>query len=156
MKKIVKKIAIMLLAALCLLFSGCSNAFAKDEYDDDQKIAASDHYSASKLKTIETTASRTLSASKLEGWITVWTYSSDEDKAVNAKVSLGLAEGKAKLVHIDGNGNVTKLMEYESSGGTDVAGKGSADRLIRLTKGENTIKLAGYDCKTVEVKLEFI
>lgn len=150
-----KKSVVLLLIAFCLLFSGCGNAFAKDEYGDDQKIAASDHYAAKKLKTTQTNAGCSLDASKLDGWITVWTYSADGDMAVNAAVSIGLKKGTAKVVHIDGSGKVTKLMEFESSPGAGVTGKGSADRLIRLSKGENTIKIAGYDCEEVEMSVKF-
>lgn len=151
-----KKLMLLLTVTVCILLSGCSNAFAKEQYNDDQKIAASDHYAATMLKTTRTNAGCSLEASKLDGWITVWTYSSNEDMTVNANVSIGLKKGTAKIVHIDGNGNVSTLMEYESDGGsTDVTGEGSADRTIRLSKGENKIKIAGYDCEVVEMSVEF-
>ncbi|MDE6727644.1 MAG: hypothetical protein K2J80_06860 [Oscillospiraceae bacterium] len=149
-----KKLILLLTTALCLLLSGCGNAFAKEQYGDDQKIAASDHYDAKKLKTTETTASCSLNASKLDGWTTVWKCSSDEDKAVAAWVSIGLSKGTAKVVHVDGSGNVSTLLEYKSEGDSGVTGKGSADRVIKLSKGENKIKVVGYDCETAEVEIK--
>lgn len=138
-----------------MLLSGCGSAFAKEGYDDDQKLAASDRCEAKNLKTSESNVGCTLKASKLEGWTTVWTYSAGENLELSANVSISLEKGTAKVVHIDGSGKVTKLMEFESSPSETVKGKGSTDRLIRLTKGENTIKIAGFDCKDIEVAVVF-
>lgn len=132
-----------------MLFSGCSNAYAKDEFDDDTKIAASDRYSSTMSKTTEQTGGATFSASKFDGRYTVWTYTSTEDMAIAVNVSVGMTSGTAKVVHVDGSGKVTRLAEYESSGSEK--SKSSADTVVRLTKGENKIKLVGYDCKDIEM-----
>lgn len=133
-----------------MLFSGCSNAFAKDEFDNDQQIAASDHYAATKLKTTEQTGGSTLGASKFDGRLTVWTYTSDEDMAIAVNVSVGMAKGTGKVVHVDGSGKVTRLVGFEyASGGAKT--KSSADTVVRLTKGENKIKFVGYDCEDVDM-----
>lgn len=153
-----KKSILLLMLALCMLLSGCGSAFAKgakEGYNDDQRIADSEYCEVKNLKTSESNAGCTFKASTLQGWTTVWTFSADEDKAVNANVSIGLESGTAKVVHIDGSGKVTKLMEFESSPSETVTGKGSADRLIRLTKGENKIKIAGFDCKDIEMAVVF-
>lgn len=145
-----KKSILLLLLAVCMLLSGCGNAYAKDEFDNDQQIAASDRNSAKKLKTTEQTGGATLKASKFDGWLTVWTYTSDEDMAIAVKVTVGMSAGTAKVVHVDGSGKVTRLFGYEAAGGGDVT-KSSAETVVRLKKGENKIKLAGYDCKDVEM-----
>lgn len=144
-----KKSILLLVLAVCMLFSGCSNAYAKDEFDDDTKIAASDRYSSTMSKTTEQTGGSTFSASKFDGRVTVWTYTSDEDMAIAVSVSVGMSKGTAKVVHVDGSGKVTRLAAYESSGGEK--SKSSAETVVRLTKGENKIKLVGYDCKDVEM-----
>lgn len=150
-----KKSILLLILAVCMLFSGCSNAFAKDEFDNDQQIAASDRYAATKLTTTEQTGGSTLGASKFDGWLTVWTYTSDEDMAIAVRVSVGMDKGTAKVVHVDGSGKVTRLAAYESASSGGAITGSSADTVVRLTKGENKIKLVGYDCENVEVKITF-
>ena len=40
-----RKLKLVLLCLLCLLMTACSNQFAKEEYDSDEKIAQNvDHY----------------------------------------------------------------------------------------------------------------
>lgn len=145
-----KKSILLLILAVCMLLSGCGNAFAKDEFDNDQQIAASDRYASKKLETTEQTGGSTLSASKFDGRLTVWTYTSDEDMAIAVNVSVGMSKGTGKVVHVDGSGKVTRLVGFEyTSGGAKT--KSSADTVVRLTKGENKIKLVGYDCEDVEM-----
>lgn len=146
-----KKSILLLLLAICMLFSGCSNAFAKDEFDDDTKIAASDQYSATMRKVTEQTGGATFSASKFNGRYTVWTYTSTEDMAIAVNVSVGMSKGTAKVVHVDGSGRVTRLAAYESASSGGAITGSSADTVVRLTKGENKIKLVGYDCEDIEM-----
>lgn len=153
-----KKTILLFILAVCMLLSGCGSEFAKgakEGYNDDQRIAETEFSELTNVKTSESNAGCTFKASKLQGWTTVWKYSADEDKAVSANVSLSLEIGTAKVVHIDGSGKVTKLMEFESASSETVMGKGSADRLIKLTKGENTLKIVGFDCKDVEMAVVF-
>lgn len=47
-----RRLEMIVLCLLCLLLTACSNQFAKQEYDSDEKIAqSSDHY-AKKASTL--------------------------------------------------------------------------------------------------------
>ena len=100
-------------------------------------------------KTTKQTGGATCSASKFDGRYTVWTYTSTEDMSIAVSVSVGMSKGTAKVVHVDGSGKVTRLAACESSGGEK--SQSSADTVVRLTKGENRIKLVGYDCEDIEM-----
>lgn len=150
-----KKIAVLLIAAFCLLLSGCSNAFAREEYDNDGKISAGDRYAAVKLNTANTDSGCSLGAAKFDGWITVYTYSADEDAEITADIVLGLTKGRAKVVHIDDSGSVSTLAEFEAGQEEAATGIGVQDKCFRLSEGGNIFKIAGYGCEYVVMEIKF-
>ncbi|MDE6731654.1 MAG: hypothetical protein K2J77_02100 [Oscillospiraceae bacterium] len=150
-----KKSIFLLILAVCVFFSGCSNEFAKEDYNNTSKIAQTDNYAAQVSKTTTKNGSVTFSVSKFDGYITIWEQTMTSDTNLPANVSLSLASGTAKLVLVDGNRNVTTLVEHKSEASNDITGKSSPDAVVRLTKGKNMIKLVGYDCEKVEVEITF-
>ena len=52
-------------------------------------------------------------------------------------------KGQAKIVHIDAEGNVTKLIECTSENSTD----GYITETVSMTSGQNRLKIVGFDCK---------
>ena len=82
---------------------------------------------------------------------TLWTKSYKEACEVSLEVSLVLSEGQAKLVHIDAEDNLTTLVEC-----TPETCSGEAVTVpVTMTKGKNRIKIVGYDCKDLELKMVF-
>ena len=147
-----KKLKYVLLVILCLCLTGCYNEYAETEYEDTEKIAASgDRYSKEISVFNHVNGEYTLTVSKFNGRETLWTKSYKEACEVMLEVSLVLSEGQAKLVHIDAEDNVTTLVEYtsESCSGEAVTVP------VTMTKGKNRIKIVGYDCKELELKMVF-
>ena len=147
-----KKIKYAVLLVLCLGFLGCNNEFAKEDYDNTEKIADSgDRYSKEMSVFNHVNGEYTLTVSKFNGRETLWTKSYKEACEVSLEVSLALSEGRAKVVHIDADDNVTTLVEY-----TPETCSGEAVTVpIAMTKGKNRIKIVGYDCKDLELKMVF-
>lgn len=147
-----KKIKYAVLLVLCLGFLGCNNEFAKEDYNNTEKIAASgDRYSKEMSVFNHVNGEYTLTVSKFNGRETLWTKSYKEECEVTLEASLVLSEGKAKLVHIDADDNVTTLVEC-----TPETCSGEAVTVpVIMTKGKNRIKIAGYDCKDLELKMVF-
>ena len=147
-----KKIKYAVLLVLCLCFVGCNNEFAETEYENAEKIADSgDRYSKEMSVFNHVNGEYTLTVSKFNGRETLWTKSYKEACEVSLEVSLALSEGRAKVVHIDAEDNVTTLVEY-----TPETCSGEAVTVpVTMTKGKNRIKIVGYDCKDLELKMVF-
>ena len=146
MKKIVLYFALVCL--LCL--TGCSNAYAKEEYASLEKLASQgDRYSkeGSVFNPIEGGYSFTVS--KFDGRQTLFTWHLDEDVELTMEILCSLTDGTGKLVHVDAEGNVTTLVECNKETSAAVI------KNISLKQGRNDIKFAGYDCGNVDVKMYF-
>ena len=65
--------------------------------------------------------------------------------------SFSISEGQAKIVHIDAAGNVTTIIECLPETSTD----GFVTKTIALKSGENRLKIVGYDCEDVDLKMLF-
>ncbi len=147
-----KKLKYAVLLFLCLGFLGCNNEFAKEDYDNTEKIAASgDRYSKEVSVFNHVNGEYTLTVSKFNGRETLWTKSYKEACEVSLEVSMVLSEGQAKLVHIDAEDNVTTLVEYTSESCSEEA----VTVPVTMTKGKNRIKIVGYDCKDLELRMVF-
>lgn len=147
-----KKLKIISIFLLCLLLTACSNEFAKKEYDSDEKIAQkTDHYSkkVSVFKSIDGGFSFTVS--EFDGRETLWTEKVKEDQDIEIEVSFSISEGQAKIVHIDEDGNVTTLLECQPDTVTD----GFVMKTVALKSGQNRLKIVGYDCEDVDLKMLF-
>lgn len=144
-----RKLMVLLIAVLCLTFTGCSNAFASEEYNSTGKIAENDRYAALGFnQTGNSHNSVTWHASSFDGRVTVWTVDSSIDYEHAVTVPLSVSKGQAKLVLVDSNGNVTTVAECSENDKSVVV-----ETAIPLTKGENKFKLVGYGCKDADVQI---
>lgn len=146
LKKI--KIAVVLLLAFCLI--GCSNAYAKEEYDSLEKLASQgDRYSkeASVFNPIEGGYSFTVS--EFDGRQTLFTWHLSEDFELSMEILCSLTDGTGKLVHVDADGNVTTIVECNKETSAAII------KNISLKQGRNDIKFVGYDCDNIDLKMYF-
>jgi len=147
-----KKIKYVFLLVVCFCFVGCNNEFAKEDYENTEKIASSGDRYAKELSVFNhVDGVYTLTVSTFNGRETLWTKDYKEACEVMMEVSLVLSEGQAKLVHIDENDNVTTIVECTSERGMEE----SLTVPVTMQKGENRLKIVGYDCKDLELKMEF-
>ena len=147
-----KKLRYVILLMLCLCFVGCNNEFAKEEYENTEKIAASgDRYAKEMSVFNHVNGAYILTVSKFNGRETLWTRSYKEACEVTMEVSLVLSEGQAKLVHIDAADNVTTIVECTPESGTEE----SVTVSVAMQKGNNRLKIVGFDCEDLELKMVF-
>jgi hypothetical protein len=127
--------------------SGCNH---NDLYSDDAKIAKSaDSYSA--VMSIGNTEENEYSLSAtMTGMQTIWRYKVDSDSEITISYMLSVSQGgKAKLVLITPNNEVIELAENTDNTETTEM----QSQTIQLTKGNNRIKIVGYDKPKFELKL---
>lgn len=147
-----KKNCVLLIIAVCLFFTGCSNEFAKNEYDSVEKIIENgDRYAKESSVFNHIDGGYSLVVSKFDGRQTLWTDTLEESQSVEIELSFALTEGQAKIVHIDAEDNVTTLIECTPETPTD----GYVTKTVSMTPGENRIKIVGYDCKNIDLKMFF-
>ena len=147
-----KKAITILVVSLCLIMTGCSNEFAEMEYDSVDKISKSeDRYAkgSSIFNTID--GGYELTLSKFDGRETLWSDTLDENGDIEVDFSFRLSNGQAKVVHIDDDGNVATIIECLPETSTD----GFVTKRISLKSGLNRLKIVGYDCEDVELKMLF-
>lgn len=145
-----KKKLILVCIFLFICFSGCSNTYAKEEYNSLEKLASQgDRYSkeGSVFNPIEGGYSFTVS--KFDGRQTLHTWNLSEDKELSMEIICSLTDGTGKLVHVDADGNVTTLVECDKDTSAAVI------RTISLKQGRNDIKFVGYDCEKLDLKMYF-
>lgn len=147
-----KKLKFLLIALLCLLVTACNNEFAKREYDSDEKISQKgDHY-AKEISVFNTTNEGfSFTVSKFNGRETLWTKTVKEDQNIEIDISFRLSNGQAKIVHIDSEDNVTTVFECLPEISTD----GFVTKTVALKSGKNRLKIVGYDCEDIDLKVRF-
>lgn len=164
-----KLLCILLCVIICAAFSGCEadlgcvtvgiriadsedDEYAKLEYDDNEKIAADDRYDDGDTYTNRNDGVFWGDYEEFLGRRTIVTLSYDEDKEITLRMSLRTDDGKAKIVLVDPELNVTTLLEYECC---DTSGQYSKElnTSVKLKTGENLFKIVGYDCKNLRVRL---
>lgn len=147
-----KKLKITLISLLFLLMMACSNEFARQEYNSNEKIALmNDHYAKEISVFNSTNEEISLTISKFNGRQTVWTKKLEKNEDMEIKLSFCLSKGQAKIVHIDNDNNVTTVIECVPDTSTD----GFITKTISLKNGQNRLKLVGYDCENIDIKIQF-
>lgn len=147
-----KKFNLTLIALLCLLLTGCSNEFARQESDSNGKISQeSDRYSKVGSMFSQTREGYSLTVSKFDGRETLWKDTVEEDQNMDVDVSFSISKGQAKIVHIDEEGNVTTVIECFPDTSTD----GFVTKTISLKSGKNRLKIVGYDCEDIDLQMQF-
>ena len=147
-----KKLKITLISLLFLLMMACSNEFARQEYNSNEKIALiNDHYAKEISVFNSTNEEISLTISKFNGRQTVWTKKLEKNEDMEIKLYFCLSKGQAKIVHIDNDNNVTTVIECVPDTSTD----GFVTKTISLKNGQNRLKLVGYDCENIDIKIQF-
>ena len=147
-----KKSGILLIIVFCFFMTGCSNKFAENEYDSVEKIIESeDRYAKESSVFNSNDGGYSLVVSKFDGRQTLWTDTLEESQSVEIELSFALTEGQAKIVHIDAEGNVTTLIECTPETSTD----GYLTKTVSMTTGENKLKIVGFDCENIDLKMLF-
>lgn len=147
-----KKMKLLLLILLCLFMTGCSNEFAEKEYDSDKKIAKTeDRYAKENSVFNPIDGGYSLTVSKFDGRETLWTDTVEDEQDIEIDFSFTLSQGQAKIVHIDAEGNVTTVMECSPETSTVEF----ITKTVSLKSGKNRLKIVGYDCKDVDLKMVF-
>lgn len=145
-----KKLNILCLILVCFFMTACSNEFARQEYDSDQKISQiPDHYAKEKSSSRSANGEYSLTVSKFQGRETIWKKTLKKDQIMETGISLQLLKGKAKVVHIDRDGIVTTMLECTP----DTSAEEAVTKTIALKKGQNRLKIVGYDCEDMKLKL---
>lgn len=78
------------------------------------------------------------SAKLLEGVDTIWEYDADETEEAEITYSLNVTSGKAKLVYVDPDGNVSLIVECSEEDGAQ-----SGTESVAVKEGRNRIRLVG-------------
>lgn len=146
-----KKFFAVFIGILCLFMTACSNEFAEQEYDVDEKISQGDRYAKemSVFNTID--GGYSLTVSKFDGRETLWTKTLEKDQDLEINIDFSLSNGRAKVVYVDDKGNVTTLAECTPDNLTN----GYITKNISLKAGQNELKIVGYDCEDVDLKMLF-
>lgn len=145
-----KKLKVVLLVIFCLCLMGCNNEFAKEEYDNAEKIAESGDRYAKEMSVFNTIAGGySLTVSKFDGRETLWTKTLKEEQEVDIDFSFVLSAGKAKVVHIDADDNVTIVIECTPETSTEEY----VTKTVTMKKGKNRLKIVGYGCEDLELKM---
>ena len=143
-----KKVKMILFVSLCLFITGCSNEFAREEYDSNEKISQEeDQYTKQVSVFNQKNEEYTLTVSKFDGRETLWSDTLDENQDMQIDFSFKLSKGQAKVVHIDDEGNVTTVIECSPETSTD----GFVTKSISCKSGQNRLKIVGYDCEDIEL-----
>ncbi len=150
--KTLKKLTAVLCAALCLLFTGCDDdSFAKNEYDDNAKIASSSDRCV-KVNAVINNLNGNFKyyTAEFNGRDTIWTDSLERARKVTVSVSMSLDSGNAKVVYINPDDTVTVLAECNSE-----QGRVSQKNVVEMPEGKNRIKVVGYDCDKMSIVTSF-
>lgn len=145
-----KVMSVLFVVFMCVALAGCSNTFAKTEYNSDEKIAeVSDRYAKSMSVFNPIDGGYSLEVSQFDGRETLWKKSFLEENEIEIDVKLTLSAGTVKLVHIDEDDNVTTIMECTPENCTDEY----ISKTVCLKEGSNRIKIVGYDCEDIDLEL---
>lgn len=109
----------------------------KSIYTDNSKIVAlNDNYSYLYKRGINEKGYTNMSF-KFSGMETIWEISSKNDSTINIEFDSKIESGKFKVVLIDPNDNVIKILEQSQEGRSK----------FDIKKGNSRIKVIGSDCK---------
>lgn len=145
-----KRIAVVI-CLLCFLLTGCSNQFAKMQYDSVKDIAKrEDRYAKSSSCLNYVDDNVTLTVGKFDGRETILSLTCSEDEEVEINLTFTISAGKAKLVLVDEEGNASTIAECTK----DSMIEEKTTYTISLKKGIHKFKIVGYDCKDIDLNME--
>jgi uncharacterized protein YxeA len=112
MKQNIIIVLICLIVCVTIGLTGCGNEFAKQEYNDAEKIAQiEDRYAKDNSFSNHIDGGYTLTVSKFNGRQTLWDKTLEKSAEIEIQLDLSISSGSAKIVYIDCNNNVTVLIE---------------------------------------------
>lgn len=147
-------IIVLICSIVCLAIglTGCGNEFAKQEYNDAEKIAQiEDSYAKDNSVFNPIDGGYSLTVSKFSGRQTLWSKTLEKSAEIEIQFDFSISSGSAKVVYIDCNNNVTVLIECSQN----ISNEQTATKTVSLTSGLNRLKIVGYDCKDIDLKILF-
>lgn len=147
-------IIVLICSIVCLAIglTGCGNEFAKQEYNDAEKIAQiEDRYAKDNSVINAIDGGYSLTVSKFNGRQTLWSKTLEKSAEIEIQFDFSISSGSAKVVYIDCNNNVTVLIECSQN----ISNEQTATKTVSLTSGLNRLKIVGYDCKDIDLKILF-
>lgn len=152
MKIAFTSILFSLILCVTVSFTGCGNEFAKQEYNDDEKIVQiADRYAKNNSVFNPIEGGYSLTASQFDGRETLWEKKLEENAEIEIQIDLNITSGNAKVVFIDSNNDITVLIERLQNDSNEQ----TATKTVSLTNGLNRLKIVGYDCENIDLKLFF-
>ncbi|MCI8435801.1 MAG: hypothetical protein HFK10_07595, partial [Clostridia bacterium] len=92
-----------------------------------------------------------LTASQFDGRETLWKKTLEDNAEIEIQIDLNIKSGNAKVVFIDSNNAITVLIERLQNNSNEL----TTTKLVSLTNGLNRLKIVGYDCKVIDLKILF-
>ena len=152
MKIAFTSILFSLILCVTIGFTGCGNEFAKQEYNDDEKIVQiADRYAKNNSVFNPIEGGYSLTASQFDGRETLWEKKLEDNAEIEIQIDLNITSGNAKVVFIDSNNDITVLIERLQNDSNEQ----TATKTVSLTNGLNRLKIVGYDCENIDLKLFF-
>lgn len=152
MKRAFTSILFSLILCVTISFTGCGNKFAKQEYNDDEKIVQiADRYAKSNSEFNPIEGGYSLTVSRFDGRETLWEKALEDNAEIEIQIDLNIKSGNAKVVFIDSNNDITVLIERLQNNSNEL----TTTKLVSLTNGLNRLKIVGYDCKVIDLKILF-
>lgn len=152
MKIAFTSILFSLILCVTVSFTGCGNEYAKQEYNDDEKIVQiADRYAKNNSVFNPIEGGYSLTASQFDGRETLWEKKLEDNAEIEIQIDLNITSGNAKVVFIDSNNDVTVLIERLQNDSNEQ----TATKTVSLTNGLNRLKIVGYDCENIDLKLFF-
>ena len=152
MKRAFTSILFSLILCVTISFTGCGNKFAKQEYNDDEKIVQiADRYAKSNSVFNPIEGGYSLNALRFDGRETLWEKTLEDSAEIELQIDLNIKSGNAKVVFIDSNNDITVLIERLQNNSNEL----TTTKLVSLTNGLNRLKIVGYDCKVIDLKILF-
>ncbi len=153
MKKIIKSVLICSIMCVAIGLMGCGNDFAIREYNDIEKIVQiEDRYAKENSVFNPIDGGYSLMVSKFDGRETLWKKTLEKNAETEIQLDLSISSGNAKVVYIDCNNNATVLIECSQN----ISNEQTAAKTVSLTSGLNRLKIVGYDCKDIDLKILFV
>lgn len=141
---------LILLVLLSILFTGCDNSYAENDYDNDDKLTAKGDQCSKVGAVLESVKhGYSLKMKKFDGRYTLWSKSLKLDRETDVEIEMSASAGVLKLVYIDRHGNITTLAELDTADAKSTTVTSS----VTMPKGRNAIKLVGYGCEDIVLKL---
>ena len=152
MKRAFTSILFSLSLCVTISFTGCGNEFAKQQYNDDEKIVQiADRYAKSNSVFNPIEGGYSLTVSRFDGRETLWEKALEDNAEIEIQIDLNIKSGNAKVVFIDSNNDITVLIEHLQNNSNEL----TTTKIVSLTNGLNRLKIVGYDCENIDLKLFF-